>query len=61
MPIWCYGAKHTWMGNLTYGDYTFDSDDNSPLQFVLDRVKGYTYLSGTGSVTKPDGKTVELP
>jgi len=61
LTIWCYGAKHTWMGNLTYGNYTFDSDDNSPLQFILDRVKGYTYLSGKGSVTQPDGKTVELP
>jgi hypothetical protein len=61
LTIWCYGAKHTWMGNLTYGDYTFDSDDNSPLQFILDRVKGYTYLSGTGRVTQPDGRTAELP
>jgi predicted component of type VI protein secretion system len=61
LTIWCYGAKHTWMGNLTYGDYTFDSDDNSPLQFILDRVKGYIYLSGTGRVTQPNGKTVELP
>ncbi|MFN2218696.1 MAG: FHA domain-containing protein [Anaerolineae bacterium] len=61
LTIWCYGAKHTWMGNLTYGDYTFDSDDNNPLQFILDRIKGYTYLSGTGRVTQPDGKIVELP
>jgi hypothetical protein len=61
LTIWCYGAKHTWIGNLTYGDYTFESDEDSPLQFILDRVKGYTYLAGTGSVVQPNGKTVELP
>jgi hypothetical protein len=49
------------MGNLTYGGYTFDSDEDSPLQFILDRVKGYTYLAGAGSVLQPDGKNVELP
>ena len=61
LTIWCYGAKHTWMGKLTYGGYTFDSDEDSPLQFTLDSRKGYTYLSGKGNVTQPDGKIVELP
>ena len=61
LTIWCYGAKHTWMGKLTYGGYTFDSDENSPLQFTLDSRKGYIYLSGKGNVTQPDGKIVELP
>ena len=61
LTIWCYGAKHTWIGNLTYGGHTFDSDENSPLQFILDQRDGYTYLSGKGSVTQPDGKIVELP
>ena len=61
LTIWCYGAKHTWIGNLTYGGYTFESDENNPLQFILDRDKGYSYLSGQGTVTQPDGSSVELP
>ena len=61
LTVWCYGAKHTWIGNLTYGGYTFDSDENSPLQFTLDQTDGYTYLGGKGSVTQPDGRVVELP
>jgi hypothetical protein len=61
LTIWCYGAKHTWIGNLTYGGYTFDSDENSPLQFILDENTGYTYLTGKGSVVQPGGKIVEMP
>jgi len=61
LTIWCYGAKHTWIGNLTYGGYTFISDEESPLQFILDRSKGYTFLSGKGTVVQPDGTSVELP
>ncbi len=61
LTIWCYGAKHTWIGTLTYGGYTFESDKDDPLQFTLHRTKGYTYLAGKGRVTQPDGRTVELP
>jgi hypothetical protein len=61
LTIWCYGAKHTWIGNLTYGGYTFESDVDTPLQFILDRNEGYNYLSGQGRVIQPDGSSVELP
>jgi len=61
LTIWCYGAKHTWIGTLTYGGYTFESDEDDPLQFILDRNKGYSYLAGKGRVIQPDGRSVELP
>jgi hypothetical protein len=59
--IWCYGAKHTWVGTLTYADYTFASDAADPLQFIIDKNRGYVYLSGKGSVTAPDGTVTDLP
>jgi hypothetical protein len=58
--IFCWGAKHTWVGTLTYAGYTFASDADHPLQFVVDEKKGYLYVAGKGTVTLPDGKTVEL-
>ncbi len=59
--LWCYGAKHTWVGELTYAGYTFASDDNDPLQFTVDEEKGYVYIAGKGTVTLPDGTSVTLP
>jgi hypothetical protein len=59
--LWCYGAKHTWIGKLTYAGYTFASDENDPLQFVVDKNKGYAYIKGKGAVTLPDGTIVPLP
>ena len=59
--LWCYGAKHTWMGTLSYGGYTFSSNANDPLQFTVTKDKGYVYTMGKGSVTFPDGKVVNLP
>jgi hypothetical protein len=56
---WCRGAKHTWIGRLTYEGYTFDSDDADPLQFMVTE-KGYIYVKGKGMVTMPDGKAVKL-
>jgi hypothetical protein len=61
LTIWCYGAKHTWMGTLSYGDHTFVSDEEDPLQFTLDKDRGYVYLAGEGSVELPDGSVVDLP
>jgi hypothetical protein len=59
--IWCYGAKHTWIGTLTYAGYTFASDASDPLQFIIDQNRGYVYIGGKGSVTSPDGVVVSLP
>lgn len=59
--LWCYGAKHTWIGKLTYAGYTFDSDKDKPLQFVIDKDKGYLYVKGQGTVTFPNGKVKKLP
>lgn len=59
--LWCYGAKHTWIGELTYAGHTFASDDGDPLQFLIDEHKGYVYVAGKGTVTLPDGTSVTLP
>lgn len=59
--LWCYGAKHTWQGEATYAGYTFESSPDDPLQFVVDRDKGYYYKQGTGTVTMPEGEVVTLP
>ena len=56
LVLWCYGAKHTWIGKLTYAGYTFDSDKDDPLQFMVDEDKGYVYVKGKGTVTMPDGR-----
>lgn len=59
--LWCYGAKHTWLGRLTYAGYTFSSETNTPLQFMVDKDRGYLYVAGDGTVTLPDGTIVNLP
>lgn len=59
MTIWCYDAKHTWTGTLQYAGYTFASDADNPLQFIIE-TDGYHYLQGTGTVTTPDGTQVQL-
>lgn len=57
---WCYDAKHTWIGTLTYAGYTFASDADDPLQFMV-TPKGYVYVKGKGTVTLPGGSVVALP
>jgi len=59
--IWCHGAKHKWIGKITYKGYVFDSDKENPLQFRVDKDKGYVYVGGRGTVTLPDGRVVKLP
>jgi hypothetical protein len=61
MYVWCYDARHTWIGTLTYADYTFASDASDPLVFVVKENQGYVYMGGKGSVTEPDGTVVNLP
>jgi hypothetical protein len=58
--IFCWGAKHTWIGTLTYAGYTFASDAKDPLQFQVDENKGYVYVHGSGTVTQPDKTVVAL-
>ena len=58
---WCYGIKHTWIGKLTYAGYTFDSNEKRPLQFTVDKDKGYLYVKGKGTVKTPNGEIVKLP
>ena len=59
--FWCYGAKHTWIGKVTYKGYTFVSDNNDPLQFMVTKDRGYVHVKGKGSVTLPGGSVVTLP
>ena len=62
MPsAWCHDLRHVWIGEATYAGYTFKSSPDDPLQFVVDRDKGYYYEQGTGTVTTPDGEVVTLP
>lgn len=62
MPsAWCHGFKHVWIGQATHAGYIFESSPDDPLQFVVDRGKGYRYERGSGTVTTPDGKVVTLP
>lgn len=62
MPsAWCHGFRHVMVGEVTHAGYTFTSSADDPLQFVVDRDKGYYYEQGTGTVTTPDGDVVSLP
>ena len=58
---WCHGLRHVWIGEATHAGYTFESSPDDPLQFVVDRDKGYYYEQGTGTITTPDGEVVTLP
>jgi hypothetical protein len=58
---WCHGLRHVWIGEATHAGYTFESSPDDPLQFVVDRDKGYYYEQGTGTVTTPDREIVTLP
>jgi hypothetical protein len=62
MPsAWCHGFRHVWVGEVTHKGYTFKSSPDDPLQFVVDRDRGYYYEKGAGTVTMPDGKAIVLP
>ena len=53
------GARHTWIGTLTYVGYTFASDANERRLFIVPQ-NGYEYVKGTGTVTAPDGTVTTL-
>jgi hypothetical protein len=63
--LWCNGAKHTWIGrheNIQLGAIAvIDSDKENPLQFRIDKEKGYVYQKGKGAVTMPEGRLIKLP
>lgn len=60
MNMFCYGAKHKWVGRSSYAGYVFDSDKKDPLQFMSTE-EGYVYVKGKGTITLPDGSVVQLP
>jgi len=47
-------------GPFTIKDERFKASDD-PLQFKVDRDKGYYYIGGKGTVTTPKGKIIKLP
>jgi hypothetical protein len=60
LQLWCVGATHTWIGKLSYGPYTFDSDPASPLRFMV-TPDGYKYAGGKGTVYYLYGPAVSFP
>jgi len=64
LGMWCNGAKHTWIGkheNIEGAITTLESDKDDPLQFRVDKNRGYVYVKGKGSLVMPDGKSIKLP
>ena len=60
IALWCYGAKHKWIGTIEFSDYVFASDENDPMQFQIVQNEGYKFIGGIGVLTYPDGKQVSL-
>lgn len=58
---YCHKAKHTLIGEVTLFEYVFNSDKNDPLQFIVDKDRGYVYVKGKGTITTPSGKKTILP
>jgi len=59
--IWCHGLTHQFIGTVSLYGFTFVSDPGEPLKFLVDRKKGYYYISGKGTITDTDGKLTTLP
>jgi hypothetical protein len=59
--LWGQGSTHTLIGQVRIAGCAFDSDQQDPLQFMVDRDKGDVYLKGRGTVAMPDGRTIRLP
>jgi hypothetical protein len=58
---YCHKARHTLIGKVIIFAYVFDSEKDDPLQFIVDKDKGYVYVKGKGTITNPDGKAIKLP
>jgi hypothetical protein len=48
-------SSYTFLGNVRLLKHTFSSDKKDPLVFKLIKDKGFMYVKGRGSVTRPDG------
>lgn len=61
--LWGHGSKHMYIGEVKdIGEgYSFKSAEDDPLQFKVDKDKGYTYVKGKGTVTTPNGRVINLP
>lgn len=57
---WCEGMIHRLLDGAEISGYVFNSEAGDPLEFEVTR-DGYAYMSGTGSVTDPDGGVTDLP
>ena len=60
LAVWCYGARHQWIGTIDYEGYIFASDENDPMQFEIVKDAGYRFVGGIGTLTYPDGKQIAL-
>lgn len=60
-PAGTAGSIHRFVGEITVGKYVFAGEDDpfNPLTFLLTK-DGYVYVRGKGTVTLPDGKTIQL-
>ncbi len=60
-----YGIEHRYMNDvqMDFGGerYVIHGARSEPIVFMAVRDKGYVYVRGRGSVTLPDGTTVQLP
>lgn len=59
--MWCHGLTHVWIGKGVLKKYTFDSNADDPLQFIVDKEIGYYYKQGSGSIITPEGEVIRLP
>ena len=54
------GSTYTFLGKASLLKYTFESSENDPLVLKLVKDKGFVYVKGEGTVTKPDGDKIDL-
>lgn len=54
------GSIYTFLGTVRLVQYQFQSDNDSPLTFKLEKGKGAVYVSGKGSVKTKDGKEIKI-